>query len=569
MVQNIFLELSIVIAIATLMSVFMKLLKQPLMIGHIITGIILGPLVLNVVKSSGTLIAFSDIGVAFLLFIVGLNLNFKTLKHVGMLSFVAGISQVILTFIVGYLLAIALGFSNSSSVYISIALAFSSTIIVVKLLLDKYDLESLHGKITVGLLLVQDFIVILILMFLSSASGSESFSSLLVFTVVKVFIITWLVLFASVYVLPRILQFIAKSQELLFLFGISWVLLLSAFLNKFGFTIEIGALFAGISLASSPFHLEIGSKLKPLRDFFIILFFVALGAQMVFTFTTDVLIKIVFLSIFVLALKPIIVMAIIGFMGYKRRIGFLTGISLAQVSEFSFILVIFGMSLGHISQEIVSIVTFVGLISIAGSSYMIMRSEKLYRTFSKYLTLFERKNAKSISDYVNDNYKIILFGYNRIGYSLIKSFEKLKKRFLIVDYNPETIGVLSNHNIPHKYGDASDMELLDELELHKVELVISTIPQLETNQILLEKIRSKNKNAIIVMTSHQIDEAFALYEAGADYVIMPHFLGGQQASALIESFGTNVNKFIKEKMKHLEELSSRRRFGHEHPQHYR
>jgi len=151
MVQNIFLELSIVIAIATLMSVFMKLLKQPLMIGHILTGIILGPLVLNIVQSSDTLITFSDIGVAFLLFIVGLNLNFKALKHVGMLSFAAGICQVIFTFIAGYLLAMALGFSSSSSVYISIALAFSSTIIVVKLLLDKYELESLHGKIAIYL----------------------------------------------------------------------------------------------------------------------------------------------------------------------------------------------------------------------------------------------------------------------------------------------------------------------------------------------------------------------------------------------------------------------------------
>ena len=390
MAQQIFFELSVVIAIATFVSIIMKLIRQPLIIGHIITGIILGPFALNLVQSNDTLVAFSQIGIAFLLFIVGLNLNFRTLKDVGKLALVIGLCQVAVTFVIGYVIAVFLGFSNTSALYLSTALTFSSTIIVVKLLADKHEIDSLHGKIAIGLLLIQDFIVILILMFHSSLLNNGNFQALVISTLLKVVIAILIVFFMSIYVMPKILLYVAKSQELLFLFGISWVLTFAVVLNKLGFSIEMGALFAGISLASSPFNLEISSKLKPIRDFFIILFFIFLGAQMLFTITSDILVKIIALSVFVLIGKPLIVMMIMGILGYRKRVGFLTGLSMAQISEFSFILAVLGASYGQLSQETMSIITFVGLISIAGSTYLIMNSGKLYDKFSKYLSVFEK-----------------------------------------------------------------------------------------------------------------------------------------------------------------------------------
>ena len=568
MAQNIFFELSIVVAAATLVSIFMKIIKQPLIIGYIITGIVLGPFALNLVQPSDTLVTFSEIGIAFLLFIVGLNLNFKTLKDVGVIALITGIAQVAITFVAVYFISKFLGFSGISSLYISGALAFSSTIIVVKLLLDKHDLDTLYGKIAVGLLLVQDFIVIVLLLFLSPSVGIQSFSSLALSTIIKMAVAIALVMLAGNYFVPKVLEFTAKSQELLFLFGISWVLLLASSLSRLGFSIEMGALFAGIGLASSPFSLEIGNKLKPLRDFFIILFFISLGSQMIFILTAGTILKIIVLSLAVLVLKPIIVMSVIGLMGYKKRIGFLAGISLAQVSEFSFILIILAVNLGQISQETASLVTLVGLITIAGSSYMILNNYSLYQKFSNYLSIFEKNKSGIVKESAkHGEFKIILFGYNRIGFSLLKSFRKLRKKFLIVDYNPETIEMLTSHKIGCKYGDASDPELIEEIGLQSTELVISTIPQIDVNLLLVEKIRAVNKKAVVVMTSHNIDDAFNLYEAGVDYVLMPHFLGGDHASALIEKFGTDINKFVKEKLKHIEELNQRKDFGHEHPTH--
>src|SRR3989338_10283244 len=457
MVQNIFFELSIVVAAATLVSIFMKIIKQPLIIGYIITGIVLGPFALNLVQPSDTLVTFSEIGIAFLLFIVGLNLNFKTLKDVGVIALITGIAQVAITFIVVYFISKFLEFPSISSFYIAAALTFSSTIIVVKLLLDKHDLDTLYGKIAIGLLLVQDFIIIVLLLFLSPSVGMQTFSSLALSTIIKMAVAIALVMLVTNYFVPKVLEFTAKSQELLFLFGISWVLLLASSLSRLGFSVEMGALFAGISLASSPFSLEIGNKLKPLRDFFIILFFISLGSQMVFILDSGTLLKIIVLSLVVLILKPIIVMSVIGLMGYKKRIGFLTGISLAQVSEFSFILIILAVNLGQISQETASLVTLVGLITIAGSSYLILNNYSLYQKFSGYISVFERKNLNGAMEKAKyQDFKIVLFGYNRIGFSLLKSFKKLRKKFLIVDYNPETIKMLNSHGICCKYGDASD-----------------------------------------------------------------------------------------------------------------
>lgn len=569
MAQQIFFELSIVIAIATLVSIIMKLIRQPLIIGHIITGIILGPFVLNFVQSTDTLIAFSEIGIAFLLFIVGLNLNVRTLKEIGSVALMTGIGQVIFTFIIGYAICIMMGFSTIASLYISIALTFSSTIIIVKLLSDKNDLETLYGRIAIGFLLVQDFIAVVILMLLSSPFNGQTIAAALVYTIIKIVLIALAVLFLGNFVLPKVLHYMAKSQELLFLFGIAWAFALAVIMERIGFSIEIGALFAGISLASSPFHLGISSKLRPLRDFFIVLFFVLLGTQMNVSIGQGMIWAIPIFSLFILVGNPLIVMAIMGALGYRKRTSFQAGLTVAQISEFSLILVVLGMKLGHLSPEIVSIVTIVGIITMAGSTYMIMYSDKLYGFLSRYLGIFERKITKGEPSPAIGNFDIILFGYNRIGYSMVQSFKKLKKRFLIVDYNPDIIQMAVNNGLPYKFGDVSDSELIEELNLQNAKLVISTIPQLDINLFLIEKTKSKNKKTIIVMTSHQIDDAFKLYEAGADYVIMPHFLGGEHASALIENFGTNLGRFVKEKVKHIGELNQRRIFGHEHPQHHK
>jgi Kef-type K+ transport system membrane component KefB/voltage-gated potassium channel Kch len=568
-VSNVFIELSIIILIAIVVVGIIRLLKQPLIIGYILTGILASPYFLDVVHSEDAITTFAQMGVALLLFMVGLNLNPSVIKDVGKVSLITGIGQVVFTSVVGFLISYFLGFSIIASIYIAIALTFSSTIIIMKLLSDKGDLDTLYGRISVGFLIVQDLVAVIILMAVTSLSASSNFLGESYETFVSGLLLSILLISFGLLILPRLTSYIAKSQEFLLLFSIGWALAVASLFNFFNFSIEVGALLAGVVMSISPYRYEIMSKMKPLRDFFVILFFVLLGSQMVFENLSQYIFPIILFSIFILIGNPLIVIFLMGMMGYTKRTGFLAGLTVAQISEFSLILVALGVSKGHLSQEILSMVTVIGLITMAGSTYFIMYSNKVYPFISRFLSVFEKKGSKvDESKYSGANkHEIILFGYNRVGFSLLESFKRLKKKFLVVDYNPDTIAILKRRKVDYIYGDASDAELLNDLSLSKAKMVISTVPELETNLLLIHYIKSINSKCILVLLAHQIEDALKLYKAGASYVIMPHFLGGDHASALLERYGFDIDKFLKNKLKHIGHLKKRKDEGHEHPKH--
>ena len=562
--MEVFIELSIILAITVLIAGIMRLLKQPLIIGYILAGIIVSPYFLDVVSSTDTIAVFSQIGVVLLLFIVGLSLSPRVIKEVGKVSLITGLGQIIFTSLIGFFISRLLGFSTIVSIYIAIALTFSSTIIIMKLLSDKKDIERLYGKISIGFLLVQDIFAIILLMIISSFSGRLDLSDVSFQSLIMGLMLTGGFVLISIYILPKLSLFFAKSQEFLFLFSIGWGMGLAALFYYIGFSMEIGALIAGVALSMSPFHYEISSKLKPLRDFFIILFFILLGSQMIFGTISQLIVPAIIFSLFILIGNPLIVMILMGFLGYKKKTGFQAGFTVAQISEFSLILIALGVSVGHLTGEILSLVTIVGLITISGSTYLIMYSDKIYPYFSKYLYIFERKKLME-KEKKSEKYNIVLFGYNRIGYDLLQSFKKLKNKYLVVDYNPETIRELSKNKIECRYGDVDDEEFLNELNLTETKMIVSTIPEFETNLFLINEIRQINKKAIIIVMSHNIEEANELYAQGATYVIMPHFLGGSHASKMIDEYKLDADKFLKEKEKHLKYLKDKKRLGHEHP----
>ena len=562
--ENIFLQISIILLIVLGVSFIARLLKQPLIIGYIISGIIVGPLMLNLIPNTETLQTFSEFGVAFLLFIVCIHLSPKVIKDVGKISLITGIGQVVFTSVIGYFIGIWLGFSPVTSAYIAVALTFSSTIIIMKLLSDKDSLDRLFGKISIGFLLVQDLIAIIILIVVSSFSNGVNASEIIVSTFVKGGIIVVFLLPISYLVLPRLSSFFAKSQELLYLFAISWGLGLSALFLYAGFSIEVGALVAGIMLSISPYSYEVSSKLRPLRDFFIISFFILLGAQMIVGNLAALWIPAVVFSVFILVGNPLIVMILMGIFGYSKNTGFMAGLTVAQISEFSLILIALGVRVGHLTNEILSLVTLVGLITIAGSTYMIMYSEKIYSLLSKYLSVFERKKTKREKD-ENKDYEYILLGENRIGFSIMKSFVKLRKNYVVIDFNPERVRRLSSNRINCIYGDVSNADFIDNLRVKNSKLIVSTIPEAEINLMLIEKIRAKNRNAVIITTARQISDVYSLYKTGADYVILPHFLGGEYTAKLIEKADGNKKYYSIEKQKQLKDLKERLKEGQEHP----
>ncbi|MEK6839368.1 MAG: cation:proton antiporter [Nanoarchaeota archaeon] len=536
--EDIFLEVGIIIIATTILALIFRLFKQPPIVAYIFTGVILGPLVLNIITTSEILDIFSKIGIAFLLFVVGLSLNVKILREVGKVSFYTGMGQVLFTTIIGYFVIKYFGFSSLESAYMGIAFAFSSTIIIVKLLSDKNDLDTLYGKISLGFLLIQDALAILLLIFLSTFSNGKLTTGIgsAVLSAIALCLVAFL---ANKLFLTKFFERAARSQEILFLSAISWCFALAMFAQLLGFTLEIGAFLAGVTLASIPYSTEISNKVKPLRDFFMILFFVIMGSSLVFTNLEHQLPAIIIISLFVLIGNPLILMIIMGVMGFKSRTGFLCGLTVAQISEFSLILAAMGKELGHFSGDIVSMISAVGIITITFSTYMITYNEKLFSIFAPYLKIFERKSIleEKMSLHKKSNkYEIILLGQHRMGYSILKNLLKKKSKVLVVDYNPTVIKDLVRKNIPCLYGDVADPEILHALKQHKPKIIISTISQFEDNALITKIFREMDRNIMIITTANTTKKAIELYKEGADYVIIPHILSGEKISDMLKVF---------------------------------
>lgn len=538
--STIFLEITIIICLASLLSILFRLLKQPTILAYILTGIIVGPFGQLQFGNPEIFRTLAELGITFLLFMVGLELKFSDLRSVGKIAVITGISQIVFTSIVGYAIALLLGFSSIAALYIAIALTFSSTVIIVKLLSDKKDLNSLYGKISVGFLLVQDFVAILILMFLSGFSQANgAVISLADFGLIlfKGFLLFAVILYLSRSVFPRLTDIIARSAETLFLFSIAWAFFVSAVVSSapFGFSIEIGGFLAGLALANSSENFQIAARIRALRDFFITIFFVLLGMNMVFADINTIFLPALILAAFVLVGNPIIVMVIMGLLRYRKRTSFFAGLTVAQISEFSLIVVFMGNKLGHISNEVVALVTMVGVITFTLSSYMILGNNTLYRWLGRYLGIFERKDAheEQIGKHKIFKDHVILVGANRTGQSILDELKDSGHQVVVIDFDPDIIKKLENQNVDSFFGDITDLEIQEVAQLASAKLVISTVTDIDDNFLLLQALAANNKRAKVIVVAQNQDEARELYKAGADYVVLPHLAGGRHIAKII------------------------------------
>ena len=475
MAEEVLITLSLIVLVAAVLAVLSRAIRQPPIVAYILAGILVGPMYFNIIgpSSSDLIKTLAQMGVAFLLFIVGLSLDVRVLRELGKVSILAGACEITLVATGGFVIAILLGFSTMTAIYLAIALAFSSTVMIVKILSDKKELETLYGRIALGILIIEDLVAAIVLMVAPMIKEGAGYAFVAQEFVIAILLIGVIFSFSHVF-LNKIFDYLAQSQEILFLFGIAWVLILANLFNIFGFSLEIGALIAGMSLASSRYNLEISGRVKPLRDFFVVLFFVFFGSQLTGLVSWELIRKALIFSGFIFFGKPLIVMSVLRIFGYRKKVNFLVGTSLAQISEFSLILamVVFGM--GYMTKETLSLVIIVALITIGLSSYSVYYSSAIYRKISKALRIFEEE------DYLREErrkkYKVILFGYHRTGYKLLEVLKGSKMSFVVIDYNPKVIASLSSKGIETIYGDASDEEFLEEVNLKDAALVISTVP---------------------------------------------------------------------------------------------
>ncbi len=522
--------------VAALLGIGARLIRQPILLAYIATGMLLGAGGLGVISDPELTKDIASIGIIFLLFLVGLELDISKIRELGRVVLITGISQLAVVAALGYLAASVFGLPSIAALYLGLAAAFSSTAVVLKRLSDERQLSSLSGRVIIGVLLLQDLIAVLLLMLISGIDGGSASWSTVWWFLVKGMVFlgaTWLV---TRFVLGRLFYFIAKSAELLFLTSIAWAFLFAVISDALGFSKEIGAFLAGISLATLPYNFEIIGRVRPLRDFFLVILFVVLGLEVSLPTVAANLPLIIVFVVLVVVVKTVVGAAAMVLAGYPKRPAYLTGASLGQMSEFSLLVVLIASSFNQIPDTVVAITAALLVITIIINTYWMSLGRYVYPVLSKPLGWIAKRNHHRPGNItqVSREGHTLLFGANRMGSKMLQSLTELKHDVLVVDHNPEVIRRLMAEGVDCVYGDIDDFELLEEMGLAKAKMVVSTVSSLRANTYLLEETKRTNPNAVIIVTADRADEALDLYAAGADYVVLPHLLGGEQAARLIQ-----------------------------------
>ena len=537
-----FAEMAALVAFAAALGAVGAALRQPLVVSFLIAGLLAGPDVLGIAQSIEALHLLADFGIAVLLFLVGLKLDVRTVRTLGTVAAVTGLGQVFFTSVVGFLICVALGMSTVEAAYVAVALTFSSTIIIVKLLTDKREIDSLHGRIALGFLIVQDVVVVLAMVILAATGlptsadlGASAGVSILRGVVIVVAV---LVVFRPL--AERATRRLARSPELLATAAIAWTLALSATGEWAGFGKELGGLLAGVTLGSTSARDAIASRLVGLRDFLLLFFFLALGATLDLQALSSRVPSALLLSLFVLIGNPLIVMVLMGWLGYRGRTGLLAGLTVAQISEFSLIFIAMGAQLGHVDRETVGLVTLVGMITITGSTYMILYSHRLHAMLGRFVRVFERAtpHREAADDQgATSKPEVLVFGLGRYGGRIVRRLRAAGRTVLAVDFDPDVVRESRDEGIEAIYCDASDPAVLEQLptDLAAIMIALPAIPagtiEVDPRATLTRELRARGIQAPIAVTSGGDADATALHALGATITLHPHGDAAELAAA--------------------------------------
>ncbi|MBP6384280.1 cation:proton antiporter [Aeromonas salmonicida] len=531
--HQMFADFALLLLLSALAGGVALWLRQPVLIAYIVVGIVVGPAVLGLVSAHDSVARdqidlLAQIGVAVLLFVVGLKLDLQHVRHLGPVALATGLGQLCFTIVIGFGLILLLGKPPLEALYVAVALTFSSTIIIVKLLSDKRELDSLHGRIAVGFLIVQDLAVVLAMMAMSTMRAESGSWDLVALSLLLRLMVAALAIFVLMrYLLPYLVRRMARSQELLLIFAIAWGTGLAALGEWAGFSKEAGAFLAGFTLASNPYRDAINARLTGIRDFLLLFFFIDLGAKLDFSTLGDELLPAILLSLFVLIGNPLIVMVIMGYMGYRRRTGFMAGLTVAQISEFSIIFVAMGISLGHVGGAALGLTTLVGLITIALSTYMILNAQWLFERLSPLLGWVERTHPyreqhEQHNEMPTPAVDLLVVGLGRYGEHLLKGLQQEGVSVMGVDFDPEQVDRLRKEGWPVRYGDACDAGYLDTLPLSAIRGVVSTLPDLHSTMNLLHSLREHHYQGQVTLVARHEQDGCLLELTGGTHVIYPH-----------------------------------------------
>ena len=554
-----FTEIAIVVVFAASLGIVSTWLKQPALLGYILAGFLLTASGKITESSSGTIEVLASVGIAFLLFLVGMEMNFDKVKHLGKHIIILSLLQTIITFGLSVGLLSLLNFDIVKSIFLSVVLSFSSTIIAVKFLTEKKDISSTYGKLIIGIMLLEDLMAITALIISDNfSSGGFSFSSLpiLIPVILKGAAFFALMILISRF-MPKILKTVGTKSETIFLFSIAWGIGIAALVSSewIGMGIEAGGFLAGLAFAKSAEHYEISSKIRWLRDFFIVLFFVLLGSQMIVEGNILTLLpNALFISLFVLIVTPVITTIVLARIGYDAKTSIFAGLMTGQISEFSMVLAAKGMSSGVLSKDEVGLVTIIGIITIIVSSFLITHSDIIYKLLKNPVRKITRQ-GKIRKEQLDERLlnHIIIIGAHRLGQGMARELLTADKKVVVIDYDKKALDRVERIGAKTICGDGSDADVLLLAQIKSAKLLVVTVPLAEDNAIIFSEARAINHSIKIILTANSEWEGKELYELGADYVIMPHFLSGEHLGEVLtnNNWRNNIKELKKTNLEHL------------------
>jgi Kef-type K+ transport system membrane component KefB len=535
---------------AAVFAFLMKILRQPLLLGYILAGVAIGPVGLRLITNEADIVTIAEIGLILLLFMIGLEINVRGMLKAGRKVIIPGLLQFPLSVAAAYgclllleNVGIDVGVGTYARLYVAIAVSLSSTMIVVKLLFDKMEIDTLSGRITIGILVFQDIWAIIVLAFQPNLNDPQVMGIVRTFGFGALLVIA--ALLTSRFVLPRVFRAAAKLPELVLVLAMGWCLLVALVAAQplVGLSMEMGALIAGVSLATFPYNIDVVAKATVVRDFFITLYFVALGMVIPVPTVKVLLVALVIVGI-VLLLRFLGVFAVLYSLKSGLRVSNLAAINLSQVSEFSLVVLSLGVGFGHIEQDTLTYGIWVFALLAVISTYFILYSHGL----QTFLVRVERAMAIPDISGPHDEEKaarghsVVILGFFRVASQFLKEIQRrqpdLLQQLLVVDFNPEVKQKLDELGVDCLYGDVSHLDTLQHANLHDASIVLSTIPDAflkgVTNEKLMRIVRGLAPEAIVAVTAESATQARRLYACGADYVLQPSEAAAINLASVVE-----------------------------------
>jgi Kef-type K+ transport system membrane component KefB len=545
--------IGICIAAAALLALIGWRFRQPLILAYLVTGVVIGPHgPLGWVTDQASIASVAEIGLILLLFIIGLEIDVKKLASAGPAVLLTGALQVPICIGLGlgffYLIGIRNTGGNYALIYLAACMSLSSTLVVVKLLNDKYELDTLPGRITLGVLVIQDMWAVAMLAVQPNLLNPNLLP--LAFSLWRGALLVVGGFAISKYILPHLFRAVAKAPELVLVSALAWCFFLAGAASVIGLSREMGALIAGVSLSTFPYNLDVMAKAVSLRDFFVTLFFVALGMQIQVPSLRVVEIALAasaFVIVSRLSVVPILYALKLG-----HRASLLPAINLAQVSEFSIVIASLGRTLPvpQIDSDVLTIVIMTFAITSVVSTYMINSSHAVQRVLSKGLKLLHVRDldvgeAAPARKESRDE-TVVFLGFFRDASSILFELENagsavegqlLLDKVLVIDFNPKVMAELRRRGISSVYGDIAHADTLRHAGIEEAELVVCSITddvlRGTSNLRMLRNARATCPKAKVMLTTEHIPQALELYAAGADFVYIPRLHSAPEIARIL------------------------------------